>query len=365
VTARASHARASDERQALLAWYDANRRDLPWRRTRDPYAIWVSEAMLQQTRALTVIPYYHRFLERFPDVAALASADLEEVYGLWAGLGYYSRARNLRLAAQAVEERFGGELPKEAEALRTLPGIGRYTAGAVASIAFDRPEPVVDGNVERVLARRFGLRSAVKQPATARRIWEEAARLATGERPGDLNQALMELGATVCTPRAPRCELCPWTSRCSARRLGDAERIPARAMKAPPKRIRAVAALLLRRGRALLVRRPAGALLGGFWELPGGDVAHGQKPEAALEAHFREQLGLALRDFSAAGVVTHAFTHRSLRLHLFRADALPGRLRLGGYERHCWVSPWQLQGLATSVLTQKAFRALVPGGDPA
>ena len=354
-------AAARGERDALLAWYDANRRDLPWRRTRDPYAVWISEAMLQQTRVETVIPYWHRFLERFPDVATLASAELEEVYELWAGLGYYTRARNLSRAAQAVMQRFGGELPDDAEALRSLPGIGRYTAGAVASIAFDRQEPVVDGNVERVLARRLGLRTNVKAPETAKQIWQEALQLARGTRPGDLNQALMELGATLCTPRSPRCDHCPWSASCSACAVGDAEQIPRKVPKAAVKKARAVAALVLRRGRALLVRRPAGSLLGGFWELPGGEISRGETPKDALGARLAERLGLRLLELRAAGVVKHTFTHRSLQLHLFAAAALPGRVRLDGYAKHRWMPLAELSGLHTSVLTRKALQRLLPG----
>ena len=182
--------------------------------------------MLQQTRVETAIPYYERFLERFPDVRALATAELDDVLAVWAGLGYYSRARNLRAAAQKVVGEFDGELPGDVGSLRSLPGIGRYTAGAVASIAFDRPEPVVDGNVTRVLSRLRGIRDDVKKPATIRRLWQEAADLARGPHPGDLNQALMELGATVCTPRAPRCPACPIARHCEAHRDGDAEALP-------------------------------------------------------------------------------------------------------------------------------------------
>jgi A/G-specific adenine glycosylase len=350
------------EREALLSWYDANRRDLPWRRTRDPYEIWISEAMLQQTRVETVIPYYHRFLERFPDVGALASAELEEVYRLWAGLGYYSRARNLSKAAQDVMARFDGQLPDDAESLRTLPGIGRYTAGAVASIAFDRPEPVVDGNVERVLARRLGLRSPVKAPDTAKRIWEEAARLSQGARPGDLNQALMELGATVCTPRAPRCERCPWAKGCAAHHDGDAEQIPVKLSRSEPRAVRAAAALVLRDGKALIVLRPAGGLLGGLWELPGSEISRGDRPAEVLAARVRERTGLEIREVVAAGAVSHEFTHRRLRLHLFRCEAQTGRVRLAGYARHRWMSTRGLAALATSTLTRKALSALLPSG---
>ena len=192
-------------RRALLAWYDANRRDLPWRRTSDPYAIWVSEAMLQQTRVETVIPYYERFLARFPDIESLATADLDDVLGEWAGLGYYSRARNLRRAAQVVVEDHNGRLPDDIEGLRSLPGVGRYTAGAVASIAFDREEPIVDGNVARVIARLLDIGENIKNPDVERRLWKVAGELARGKRPGDLNQSIMELGATICTPRSPRC----------------------------------------------------------------------------------------------------------------------------------------------------------------
>ncbi|HVP28746.1 MAG TPA: A/G-specific adenine glycosylase [Myxococcota bacterium] len=341
-------------REALLAWYRASRRDLPWRRTRDPYAIWISEAMLQQTRVETVLGYYARFLERFPNVEALATAELEEVYERWAGLGYYSRARNLHAAARVIRERFGGALPDDAERLRELPGVGRYTAGAIASIAFDRPTPILDGNVERVLSRFLGVRDDVKQAATAERLWKAAAELAHGPAPGDLNQALMELGALVCTPRAPGCDVCPIAAGCDARARGDAESLPARTARATPRAVTGVAAWIERRGRVLAVRRAAGGLLGGLWELPGGDVARGEKPRDALERALRERLGLALESASPAGAVEHVFTHRRLRLHLFRAEVAAGRLRRDGYDAHRWLEPAALEALARSALTRKA-----------
>src|SRR5512134_738690 len=216
-------------RRALLAWYRRERRDLPWRRTRDPWAIWVSETMLQQTRVETVIPYYERFMQRFPNVAALADADTDELMSHWAGLGYYSRARNLKAAASQVVREHGGRVPGDVEALRALPGVGRYTAGALASIAFDRPAPIVDGNVARVLARLLDLDLDVRSPAGQRRLWAEAEALANGPSPGDLNQALMELGALVCTPRTPRCADCPVRRRCRGRAAGRAEALPVKA----------------------------------------------------------------------------------------------------------------------------------------
>lgn len=344
-------------RRALLAWYDRARRDLPWRRTQDPYAIWISEAMLQQTRVETVIPYWERFLARFPDVGSLAGADLDDVLGVWQGLGYYSRARNLHRAAGVVMEEHGGRLPDDAEGLRSLPGVGRYTAGAVASIAFDRPEPVLDGNVARVLARLLEIREDVKRTAVATRLWEMAAHLVDGPRPGDLNQALMELGATLCTPRSPRCGACPVSARCAARASGDPEAIPARSPKRPVPRIHAACALVARRGRLLAVRRPPEGLMGGLWELPGGDLeaAETRRPARALSRLLGERVGLRVAGLRKRGQVEHVFTHRRLLLHVYRAAEVEGRVRLRGPDGHRWVSREGLAQLPQSVLMRKAL----------
>jgi A/G-specific adenine glycosylase len=345
-------------RARLLAWYRAHRRDLPWRRTRDPYAIWISEAMLQQTRVETVIPYWQRFLDRFPDVRALATADADDVIELWAGLGYYSRARNLQRAARVVMERHGGRLPDDVEALRELPGVGRYTAGALASIAFDRAAPIVDGNVARVLARLFAIDADVRSRAVQDRLWSEAEGLAQGEEPGALNQGLMELGATVCTPRAPRCEDCPWTTDCAARAQGRAESLPLRSRPAPVRRIEAVAGLLERHERVLAVQRPQRGLLGGLWELPGGELANGEPPARALARALREGLGLGISDAEPVGTVEHAFTHRLLRLHVYRARADAGRVRRTAWDAHRWVSRSALAALPLGGPTRKAIARL-------
>jgi len=354
--ARASDTR--DTRRRLLRWYRRERRDLPWRRTRDPYAIWVSEAMLQQTRVETVIPYYERFLELFPDAESLARADSDAVLGAWAGLGYYSRARNLQQAARVVVDRHGGRLPDTAQGLRELPGIGRYTAGAVASIAFDRAEPVVDGNVARVLARLFDIREDVKRPEVSRRLWDEAAQLARGRSPGDLNQALMELGATVCTKHSPRCQACPLAPRCAARAAGDPEALPVKARRPAPRELEAVAALLLRRGRALAVRRPPHGLLGGLWELPGGDLQPRERPARGLRRALGERLGLAVDGVRRLGTVDHVFTHRRLRLHIYRCDTVSGRVRREGFDAHRWLAPGALGGLPQGAATRKALALL-------
>jgi A/G-specific adenine glycosylase len=348
-------------RASLLRWYRRHRRDLPWRRTRDPWAIWVSEAMLQQTRVETVIPYYERFLQRFPDVGALARADLEDVLGLWAGLGYYSRARHLHGAAREVVERFGGRIPASADELRTLPGVGRYTAGALASIAFDRPEPVLDGNVTRVLARLHGIREDVARPAVQARLWDEAARLARGPQPGDLNQALMELGARVCTPRRPDCPACPVAAACRARRTGEEEAIPRPRRRPAPRRVRAVAALVVRRGRVLAVRRAETGLLGGLWELPGSEIGARERPERVLGPALAAATGLAVRGVEPLGVVTHLFTHRRVETHVFRASAAAGRVRLAGWAAHRGVAPAELRALAQGRATRKAIELALAG----
>ena len=345
-------------RARLLDWYDSNRRELPWRRTRDPYAIWISETMLQQTRVETVIPYYERFLDRFPDVQTLADADSEDVYSMWAGLGYYSRAKNLHAAARTVVDQFEGELPNHADALRTLPGIDRYTAGAVASIAFGRTEAVVDGNVARVLSRVLGIREDIALREVAARLWAEAATLAIGERPGDLNQALMELGALVCTVRAPHCKACPLRRACDAYGVGDADELPIKRMQAKVQRIRAVAVWLRRGGRVLAVKRAAGGLLGGLWELPGGDLESREEPSAGATRLVDERLGLAIENLTTAGLVRHAFTHRDLSLYVFRADARPGRVRRSGFEQHRWLSAAAFERLARATVTRKAFAVL-------
>jgi A/G-specific adenine glycosylase len=342
-------------RRELLAWYRAERRDLPWRRTRDPYAIWISETMLQQTRVETVIPYYERFLARFPDVQALADAEPDELMRHWAGLGYYSRARNLHAAAKTVAERHQGQLPEDVEGLHALKGIGRYTAGAVASIAFDRPEPIVDGNVARVICRLLEIRGDVRGPEVQRQLWDTAAELAKGPSPGDLNQALMELGALVCTPRAPRCGACPLARGCAGYAAGDPETLPFKSPSNKPRRVEAVAAWITRGPRVLLVRRPPEGLLGGLWELPGDDLAKGEPLAAGLSRAMQQRVGLQLAGVRRVGEVRHVFTHRVLKLHVFRAQAGAGRVRRSVFDAHRWVSPRTLGALPLSAVAKKAL----------
>ena len=346
-------------RAPLLRWYDANKRDLPWRRTRDPYAIWISEAMLQQTRVETVIPYWERFLDAFPDVHALADADLDSVYAVWTGLGYYSRARNLKHAAESIVRDHEGRLPDTAEGLETLKGIGRYTAGAVASIAFEREAPLVDGNVVRVFARLLGVREDSAARHVVDRFWRVAEQLVRGERPGDLNQALMELGATVCTPRSPLCLACPVRSHCDAHAKGDAESLPIKKKKPKPTRMRAVAVCVERKGRVLAVRRPESGLMAGLWELPGGEIEAGAEAKDRVAGVLRAAVGLELLDAERVGAVEHLFTHRRLELEVFRARIEPGgRVRRSGFIAHKWVAPGALLDLAHAGPTRKALSLL-------
>lgn len=354
---------------ALLAWYDAGHRALPWRaerpEDRDPYRTWLSEIMLQQTRVEAVKPYFARFLARFPTVQDLARAPLDEVLLLWAGLGYYSRARNLHAAAQQVAAL--GAFPDTAAGLRRLPGVGPYVAGAVASIAFGRDEPAVDGNVERVLGRAWafaGDRSGVEALARA---------MLPAGRAGDFNQALMDLGSAVCSPRAPRCGACPLRARCRARAADAVAAFPPpRARRSPPRR-EAVGLVLASGGRILLARRPDAGLFGGLYELPGGFFATDDEPvEEAARRLARERLGLEVEALCPLGRVEHTLTHMQLTLHLVEVVAVTGALaaepavavvapevRPEGYTATAWVRSGAPGEVALSTLTTKALAAVL------
>ncbi|OUW15749.1 MAG: A/G-specific adenine glycosylase [Opitutales bacterium TMED158] len=343
-------------RRKLLRWYDANKRDMPWRHTRDPYAIWISEAMLQQTRVETVIPYWERFLENFPDVETLASAPIDDVYAVWTGLGYYSRARNLKHAAETVVAEHDGKLPDTAEGLEKLKGIGRYTAGAIASIAFEREAPLIDGNVIRVFTRLLGIREDSAAKEVVERMWRVAGAIVRGERPGDLNQGLMELGATLCTPKNPHCLACPIRTHCDAYAVGDAESLPIKKKKAKPTKIRAIAIYLERDGKVLSVRRPETGLMAGLWELPGGEIDAKDEAKDRVQEILLEVVGLELLSAEHLGSVNHLFTHRRLTLEVFRAHVAPkGRVKRQGFDAHKWVAPESLLDLAHAGPTRKAL----------
>jgi A/G-specific adenine glycosylase len=337
-------------RAALLKWFAAHRRDLPWRRTSDPYAVWVSEVMLQQTQVDRVVPFYERFLARFPRVELLAAAAPDEVLSHWSGLGYYSRARNLHAAAKAITGEHGGALPRTVAGLLALPGFGRYTAGAVASIAMGQPVPLVDGNVSRVFARLFTVEGAQGDRARDQLLWRIAEALVMGAAPGDFNQSLMELGATVCTPASPACRDCPVASWCGALAEDRVGELPAAKKPASRKRLALAVAFALRQGTVLLARRPPGGLFGGLWELPSADLAEGGG--AALEA----LLGPGARVGALLAVISRTLTHRDLELHVHAVEMrpkLPGVL--GAYVEWKWVEWAGLTGLGISSATEAAL----------
>jgi A/G-specific adenine glycosylase len=354
---------------ALLRHYDRAHRDLPWRRTRAPYRIWVSEIMLQQTQVETVIPYYRRFLKSFPTVRALARAPLGRVLKLWEGLGYYSRARHLRAAAKTIVGAHGGRLPRDREALLDLPGIGRYTAGAILSIAFGRREPVVDGNVIRILSRLAAIGGDPSSARVKERFWSMASALVPARRAGDFNQSLMELGALICTPRSPRCGDCPIRRWCRARRLGRQEDFPARPpAKAIPRR--AGAAAVIERGRrVLVVRRPDEGLLGGLWELPWVYRNRGESVAAAARRAARERAGISARAVASLAPVAHAFSHFHLTLTPVRcrAGTPSGRARRGRSAPEAtpargattWIDPRRPTGLAVHTSMRRILQDLV------
>jgi A/G-specific adenine glycosylase len=308
----------------LLNWYAQNARDLPWRGHPDPYAVWVSEIMLQQTRVETVIPYFERWMERFPTLNDLAKAPQQEVLAAWEGLGYYSRARNLHAAAIIVVEQYNAQMPADVRALRKLPGIGRYTAGAIASIAFGLDEPALDGNIRRVLARIFDLNEPARSPVGESKLWEyAAAHLPTG-RAGDYNQALMDLGAALCTPRTPDCTHCPWVNECLAFALGVQEKRPVIEKKAAIPHHTVTAAVIQRAEQVLIARRPENGLLGGLWEFPGGKVQPGEDLASCLQREICEELDVQIQVGAHLGVYRHAYTHFRVTLHAFRCKLLNG-----------------------------------------
>ncbi len=329
---------------ALLAWSERASRPFPWRRNRDPYLVWIAETMLQQTQITTVIPYFERWLERFPNVHALASASLDDVLKVWEGLGYYARARNLHRAARIVVEEFGGRLPSRREDLLALPGIGPYTAGAILSLAFGQDEPVVDGNVRRVLCRVFGIEEDPRRPRVERRLWDIARSLIVPGRAREINEALMDLGREVCTPRQPRCDLCPLHDLCVARVQGRQHDLPVRSPRRKVPHYTVTAGVIWNEeGKVLLAQRPAEGLLGGLWEFPGGKVEPGETLEACLKRELREELDIEVEVGEPVAVVSHAYSHFRITLHAFHCRLVRGEPQAIGVADWRWVRPEEIR----------------------
>lgn len=343
----------------LLAWWDEGHADLPWRGGRDPYAIWVAEIMLQQTQITTVIPYYERWMGRFPTVEALAGASLDEVLKLWEGLGYYSRARNLHEAAKMVVGEYGGRIPDTVAGLLKLKGVGRYTAGAIASIAFGRRAAVLDGNVMRVLSRILDYGEDVTTTGAKRYLWGVAEELVPEERPGDFNQALMELGQRVCLPAVPQCHLCPVAGHCLARGRGTQLERPVRPRRERTPHYDVVAGVIGREdGRFLIAQRPVEGLLGGLWEFPGGKVQAGESLEGALRREIMEELAIEIEVGRPVVTVQHGYTHFRITLYAFHGRYVGGEVQHIGVADHAWVTLAEVDRYAFALTDRKIINSL-------
>jgi A/G-specific adenine glycosylase len=335
---------SSEIASKLLDWYDHNARVLPWRSDPQPYHVWVSEMMLQQTQVETVVPYYQRFIQRFPDIPSLAQASQAEVLQAWEGLGYYSRARSLHRAAGEICARYNGQLPCEAAQLQKLPGVGPYIAAAIASIACNQPEPALDGNLRRVFTRLLNLSEAIGTPASEHLLRQFALEQIPHDRPGDFNQALMDLGALVCRPKTPACPLCPLAESCLAFKTGTQASLPVRKSRPPVPHWVVTAAIIQAEGRVLIAQRPPSGLLGGLWEFPGGKLEDSDGSLAeGLQREIQEELGLKIIVGTAFGVYCHAYTHFRITLHAFLCVPAAGeQLDSAAHPEARWVLLQQL-----------------------
>lgn len=339
----------------LRTWFDAAKRDLPWRRSRDPYRIWISEIMLQQTQVAAVVGYFERFMQAFPNVAALAAAPEREVLRLWEGLGYYRRARQLHLAAQTIAGEHGGVFPRDPIGVRALPGIGRYTAGAICSIAYDLPEPILEANTVRLLSRISAYRDDPLARAGQEHLWAWAAAIVPQTESGLFNQALMELGALVCTPREPRCVECPVAGLCGARKLGLEREIPKPKAKKTFEEVREAAVLIRHRGKVLLVERTAGERWGGLWDFPRYGVVAEEPTNVreALEESLRTTLGIEVAVGEILHKLKHGVTRFRITLEAYRGEYLSGKLKPTGFAAARWVSPKVIPELPLNVTGRK------------
>lgn len=349
-------------RRRLLAWFRAHQRDLPWRKTPDPYRVWISEIMLQQTQVATVIPYYEKFLAAFPDVATLARADEHDVLRLWEGLGYYRRARQLHRAAQVIATEHGGEFPRDLEAVRALPGIGRYTAGAITSIAYDTPAPILEANTVRLYCRLMAYGESPTSTAGQKLLWEFAESLLPAKGAGQLNQALMELGSLVCTPRSPDCVACPVRDLCPTRERGLQASIP---QSKPPKnfeRVREASVVVWQRGKVLVRQRTAAERWAGMWDFVRFPLTGENEDAIAQEliTNVRSIVGIQVTPGQRLTTLHHGVTRFRIELSVYQANFHSGRVSRANSQDVKWISPAELEGLALSVTARKIARLVKP-----
>ena len=351
-------ARAPSIRRYLLKWFRANARDLPWRKNRTPYAVWVSEIMLQQTQVATVIDYFNRFMKWFPTVEKLARARQDTVLKLWEGLGYYSRGRNLHKAAKLIVSDYGGKLPDTVDELQKIPGIGRYTAGAVASIAFNRPAPILDGNVIRVLCRLFCIDGNPKDTPVKNQLWELADTLVHTQHPGDFNEGLMELGAIVCTPQNPLCPKCPLKNYCQAKKTGRQHELPVRQKQAPLPHYTIVVGIVYKGDIILIDKRRQNALLGGLWEFPGGKKQKSESFKTAVAREVKEEVGINITVGKRLCIVKHTYSHFKITLHAYLCEYESGTAKPLGCDAVKWIGPKDLKKYAFPAANVKIIKAL-------
>ncbi len=337
----------------LLIWYDANKRDMPWRHTKDPYRILLSEFMLQQTQVDTVIPYYHRFLEAFPTVHHLAKAPQDKILKAWEGLGYYARARNLHKAAQAISLQFDGTVPNTYDTLKSLPGFGPYTTAAVLSIAYNKDHAVLDGNVIRVLTRLFNIHEDVTQNTVKKHLWELAESLLSKGHAGDYNQAIMELGATICTPKNPNCPTCPLVKVCEGFQANEHETLPIKAKKKPRPHHTWGAGIVWHNNKVLITQRPQNGLLGGLWEFPAGTQQPNETLQETCIRGIKETVGIDIHIQDRFRSVKHAFTHFSITVHAFQCQYIKGNTQTLTCDAFAWVSLKELSDYAFTRTSRK------------
>ncbi|MGQ9836398.1 MAG: A/G-specific adenine glycosylase [Cyanobacteriota bacterium] len=340
-------------RQSLRAWFCARGRDLPWRHTRDPYAIWVSEVMLQQTQVATVIPYFQRWMQALPQIPDLAAASQQQVLKLWEGLGYYRRAFNLHKAAQILMQEQKGEFPRQFDQVLALPGIGRTTAAGILSAAFNQPLPILDGNVKRVLARLVALQQPPAQCLPL--LWRLSEQLLDPVQPRNFNQALMDLGATVCRPKQPRCEECPWQADCSAYNQGQHHRLPMSAPR-PSRPHKQIAVAIVFRGEEILIdQRPETSMLSGLWEFPGGKIEPGETAAECVVREVKEEIGIDIEVVTELTTIEHAYTHFTITLTAFICRYLGGEAQALQCTEVRWISPAALSEFPFPAANQKLF----------
>lgn len=345
----------------LLQWFEENQRDLPWRRTYDPYHVWISEIMLQQTQVKTVLPYFDRWLKALPTIQSVAEADEQTILKLWEGLGYYSRARNLQKAAQVIVAEHGGVFPSDPAAIRKLPGIGPYTAGAIASIAFNQEQPIVDGNIIRVLARLLNDPSNTRDRATMEHYWHLAEKLIPKGEARNFNQAMMEFGALQCTPKNPKCGTCPLQEKCEAFAADTQDVLPNRGESTTKVNLQVSVALIQRSNKIFIQRRQHGGLMGGLWEFPGGKIEAGESPEGALHREIKEELGITLTNVQPFLKIKHAYTKYLVDLHCFTADHEGGEIVLTAAQESQWVPLEELEKFPFPAANVKIIQRLKKG----